>query len=95
LQVLQDSYNGFVDRKIVDDYVNYADILFANFGDRVHDWMTFNEPWITCALQVTVPAACNRHQHKRPHSCSAHAPTGSRRRCYSSVLGSASLYLCV
>lgn len=51
-QVLQDSYNGFVDRRIVDDYVNYADVLFANFGDKVKDWMTFNEPWITCALQV-------------------------------------------
>lgn len=51
-QVLQDSYNGFVDSRIVDDFVNFADTLFAAFGDRVKDWMTFNEPWITCALQV-------------------------------------------
>jgi len=50
--VLQDSYKGFIGREIVDDYVNYADTLFANFGDRVNDWMTFNEPWITCSLQV-------------------------------------------
>lgn len=51
-QVLQDSYNGFVDSRIVDDFLNFADTLFAAFGDRVKDWMTFNEPWITCALQV-------------------------------------------
>lgn len=51
-QVLQDSYNGFVDSRIVDDFVNFSDVLFAAFGDRVKDWMTFNEPWITCALQV-------------------------------------------
>lgn len=50
--MLQDSYKGFIGREIVDDYVYYADTLFANFGDRVNDWMTFNEPWITCSLQV-------------------------------------------
>jgi beta-glucosidase/6-phospho-beta-glucosidase/beta-galactosidase len=27
-------------------------VLFEAFGDRVADWMTFNEPWITCSLQV-------------------------------------------
>jgi beta-glucosidase/6-phospho-beta-glucosidase/beta-galactosidase len=52
-QVLQDSYTGFIGAQIVDDYVNYADVLFANFGDRVKEWMTFNEPWITCSLQVS------------------------------------------
>lgn len=52
-QVLQDKYSGFVGREIVDDYVNYADVLFENFGDLVKDWMTFNEPWITCTLQVS------------------------------------------
>jgi beta-glucosidase/6-phospho-beta-glucosidase/beta-galactosidase len=50
--VLQDSYTGFIGAQIVDDYVNYADVLFSNFGDRVKEWMTFNEPWITCSLQV-------------------------------------------
>ncbi len=51
-QVLQDKYGGFISPQLVEDYVNYADVLFANFGDRVKDWMTFNEPWITCTLQV-------------------------------------------
>lgn len=52
VQVLQDKYSGFVSPQIIEDYVNYADVLFANFGNRVKDWMTFNEPWITCTLQV-------------------------------------------
>jgi beta-glucosidase/6-phospho-beta-glucosidase/beta-galactosidase len=67
-QVLQDSYNGFVDARIVDDFVNFADTLFAAFGDRVKDWMTFNEPWITCALQVrwAVAAAAGSCQ---VHTC--------------------------
>lgn len=50
--MLQDKYNGFISPQLVDDYVNYADVLFASFGDRVREWMTFNEPWITCTLQV-------------------------------------------
>ena len=38
--------------QFVEDFENFADVLFANFGDRVKDWMTFNEPWVTCFMQV-------------------------------------------
>ncbi|OVA11632.1 Glycoside hydrolase [Macleaya cordata] len=41
---LQKAYNGFLDVKIVDDFKNYADICFKNFGDRVKRWSTINEP---------------------------------------------------
>lgn len=42
-QTLVDSYNGWEDRKIVDDYVNYATTLFKQYGDRVKYWITMNE----------------------------------------------------
>ncbi|KAM7502648.1 hypothetical protein LguiB_001552 [Lonicera macranthoides] len=44
-QVLEDEYQGFLDRKIIDDFRDYADICFREFGDRVKNWITFNEPW--------------------------------------------------
>lgn len=42
-QSLVDEYNGWEDRKIVDDYVNYAKTLFERFGDKVKYWITLNE----------------------------------------------------
>jgi len=51
--VLQDKYEGFIGEQIIEDFVYYADVLYKHFGDRVADWMTFNEPWITCALSVS------------------------------------------
>eukprot|EP00253_Pinus_taeda_P000856 PITA_00856 len=43
-QALEDAYNGWLSSKIVDDYVNYAETCFEKFGDRVKNWITFNEP---------------------------------------------------
>ncbi len=36
-------YGGWKDRRIIDFYVRYANVLFRRFGDRVKYWMTFNE----------------------------------------------------
>ncbi|KAG9142066.1 hypothetical protein Leryth_026868 [Lithospermum erythrorhizon] len=43
-QPLQDEYGGFVSPRIVNDYLDFADICFKQFGDRVKHWMTHNEP---------------------------------------------------
>lgn len=43
-QVLQDRQQGWASRQIVDQYVNYADIVSRRLGDRVRHWATFNEP---------------------------------------------------
>lgn len=36
-------YNGWVDRKVVDLFVNYAQVCFKEFGPYVKYWLTFNE----------------------------------------------------
>lgn len=33
-----------------DAYANYAEFCFKTFGDRVKNWMTFNEPRVVAAL---------------------------------------------
>ncbi|KAF7824494.1 vicianin hydrolase-like [Senna tora] len=45
-QALEDEYDGFLSRKIVKDYRDYADFCFKTFGDRVKTWVTFNEPYV-------------------------------------------------
>ncbi|XP_024031929.1 beta-glucosidase 3 isoform X2 [Morus notabilis] len=42
-QVLEDQYGGWVSRKIVKDFMKYADVCFREFGDRVKHWTTINE----------------------------------------------------
>jgi len=44
LQVLHDSYTGGVGRLMANDCANYTATLFASFGGRLKDWMTFTEP---------------------------------------------------
>lgn len=43
-QTLQDA-GGWANRATMDAFVNYADIVARRLGDRVHDWITHNEPW--------------------------------------------------
>lgn len=33
-----------------EDFKKYADICYANFGDRVKYWSTINEPYVVGAL---------------------------------------------
>eukprot|EP00624_Nannochloropsis_granulata_P003078 evm.model.NODE_25690_length_16931_cov_16.617329.2 len=35
---------GWLDASIADDFVTYAEVCFLQFGDRVSNWLTFNEP---------------------------------------------------
>ena len=45
-QALEDQ-GGWPARFIVDDYVNYADVVSKALGDRVKKWITLNEPWVS------------------------------------------------
>jgi len=49
-QCLEDEYGGWLGRMAVQDFAHYASVCFASFGDRVKCWITFNEPWVACAL---------------------------------------------
>ncbi|MFP8917926.1 glycoside hydrolase family 1 protein [Enterococcus innesii] len=40
---LSEKYNGWVDRKLIDLFVNYAEVCFTAFGKYVKYWLTFNE----------------------------------------------------
>ncbi|KAL9322956.1 hypothetical protein ACSQ67_011009 [Phaseolus vulgaris] len=44
-QALQEEYGGFLSPRIVDDYLDYANICFKYFGDKVKNWITLNEPY--------------------------------------------------
>lgn len=43
-QALEHDYGGFLSRHIVDDFRDYAEVCYREFGDRVKHWMTLNEP---------------------------------------------------
>lgn len=46
------------------DYADYAEFCFKMFGDRVKNWMTFNEPRIVAALGydngINPPNRCSK-----------------------------------
>ncbi|XP_075647170.1 beta-glucosidase 17-like isoform X5 [Castanea sativa] len=64
-QALEEEYGGFLSQNIVDDYRNYVDVCFKEFGDRVKYWVTINEPnSFTIGGYVTgieAPGRCSNH----------------------------------
>ncbi|XP_022888452.1 beta-glucosidase-like [Olea europaea var. sylvestris] len=44
-QCLEEEYGGFLSPQIVEDFSDFAEICFWEFGDRVKLWITLNEPW--------------------------------------------------
>nr|AYK02731.1 beta-glucosidase 1 [Lamium galeobdolon] len=63
---LQDAYGGFLNSQIVTDFVDFANILFQQFGDRVKNWITINEPWTLSvygyANSYFAPGRCSEWQ---------------------------------
>eukprot|EP00271_Cylindrocystis_brebissonii_P006661 TRINITY_DN19424_c0_g1_i1.p1 TRINITY_DN19424_c0_g1~~TRINITY_DN19424_c0_g1_i1.p1 ORF type:complete len:563 (-),score=70.11 TRINITY_DN19424_c0_g1_i1:367-2055(-) len=62
-QALQDRFGGWLDERIVPCFRDYAEACFANFGDRVKHWITFNEPLtfssVGYAYGVHAPGRCS------------------------------------
>lgn len=42
-QALQEKYGGWASRKILDDFMRYAEILFTQFGNDIKYWLIINE----------------------------------------------------
>ncbi|GAB4833789.1 Beta-glucosidase 44 [Ancistrocladus abbreviatus] len=61
---LEKKYNGWLNRRVVEDFANYADFCFKMFGDRVKNWMTMNEPRCIAALGydngIDAPGRCSK-----------------------------------
>ncbi|XP_004140826.1 beta-glucosidase 44 [Cucumis sativus] len=61
---LQERYGGLLGMQIVKDFAKYAEFCFEHFGDRVKNWMTFNEPRVIAALGfdngINPPSRCSK-----------------------------------
>ena len=59
---LQEKYDGWSSKKVVDLFVGYAEIVFERYADRVKSWFTFNEPIV---IQTRVYLDAIRYPHEQ------------------------------
>ena len=95
-QCLEDEYKGWLSPKIVEDFVDYAEVCFKTFGDRVKHWIVMNEPNIFTQLGYSMgihppgikdEAAFIKAYH---HTAMAHAHTVLKYKSlnYDGMIGS-------
>ncbi|XP_031274813.1 beta-glucosidase 17-like [Pistacia vera] len=64
-QTLEDEYGGFLSPDVVDDFRDYADFCFQQFGDRIKNWIILNEPNLFTmygyALGDWAPGRCSNY----------------------------------
>ncbi|AES86837.2 putative beta-glucosidase [Medicago truncatula] len=58
--ILQEEYEGFCSPYIINDFKDFVEICFQEFGDRVKHWVTFNEPFSYCLS--------TSHRYKATHN---------------------------
>lgn len=49
-QALQDEVGGWASRETADAFAAYADVVSRRLGDRVHHWITLNEPYVSAFI---------------------------------------------
>ena len=88
-QSLQDECGGFLDRQIVDDFVEDSRAIFDAFASTVTQFITLNEPW-TYAVNGLVRKACvlccriSQRNTEDGHPCSGRETTPRYRTVYCS-----------
>ena len=64
-QALQDR-GGWPARTTAEAFAEYAEAVARSLGDRVHDWMTFNEPWVSAFMGyewgIHAPGRSDQHE---------------------------------
>lgn len=76
-QALQDK-GGWTQRFVTDAFAEYADVISRHLGDRIHNWMTVNEPWVSSFLGYGIgmhaPGVADRiaYLHASHHLLLAH-----------------------
>lgn len=70
-QWLQDE-GGWVNRLSIDCFLEYARVLFENFGEDVPMWNTLNEPWCAAILGYGVGVHAPGHTDWREAMIAAH-----------------------
>ncbi|KAJ2995989.1 hypothetical protein HDV02_000275, partial [Globomyces sp. JEL0801] len=63
-QACHDRYQSWMSKDIVQDFTDYADVLFKNFGDRVQYFLTLNEPSAQCHHKNLAHASVVQHARK-------------------------------
>lgn len=50
------------------DFMEYAEFVFNEFGDKVKNWVTFNEPWVFSRAGYDegkkAPGRCSKYQNE-------------------------------
>ncbi|MCL7044291.1 hypothetical protein MKW94_018370 [Papaver nudicaule] len=66
-QALEDEYGGLLSEQIANDFKDYVEVCFKEFGDRVKHWITINEPLIFVLmgydLGIMPPGRCSDRHH--------------------------------
>ncbi|KAL5578893.1 hypothetical protein UlMin_011335 [Ulmus minor] len=61
---LEERYEGWLSPELREDFLYFAEICFKSFGDRVKNWVTFNEPNLIIILGFRFgtypPCRCSR-----------------------------------
>ena len=74
---LQNSYGGWTSIKIVESFAKYAEFCFKQFGDRVVNWITLNEPNVFVdqgyELGIMAPGVKGKKWIARHHTILAHS----------------------